>query len=163
MSSHIERIKANIELQQEKINLFERELILVVDVAQKFSLEKKLEDERNRLEQLKKGLATAEKEKATADQGLVGDDWEEKKEHWKILVATQEIDRLFDELKSTLKSKRQRSMVIQMMANYNMIRNQDMLNIENPESIARRYRQANHNLISFIDSLEERHAEESPY
>jgi|GEM_PF-5726914 len=163
MSSHIERIKANIELQQEKISLFERELILVVDIAQKFSLEKKLEDERKRLEQLKNGLIEAEKERVSADQNPVMDDWEENKEHWKILVATQEIDRLFGELKSTIKSRRQGSTIIQMMANYNMIRNQEMLNIENPDSIAKRYRQAHHNLISFINSLEERHTKKDPF
>lgn len=163
MPSHIELIQANIKLQQEKINLFERELILVVDVAQKFNIEQKLKEEKNRLEQLKQNLEEAEKEAQQAGPVVDDDDWEEKKEHWKILVATQEVDQLFEEMKATIKAKRQGSMVIQMMANYNMIRNQEMLNIESPASIARRYRQANHNLISFIDSLEERHTQESPY
>lgn len=163
MSSHIKRIEANIELLQEKINLFERELILAVSADQKFNLQQGIKDAKDRLEQFRKDKLEAEKEQISGVPANDGENWEEKKEHWKILVAIQEIDRLFAELKSTIKSKRQRSMVIQMMANYNMIRKQEMLNLENPDSIARRYRQANHNLISFIDSLEERHTDESPY
>lgn len=163
MSSHIKRLQANIDLLQEKVSLFERELILAVDAGQKFNLEQGIKDAKDRLAQFRNDLSDAEKEQANGVPIAKDNDWEDKKENWKILIATQEIDQLFKELKSTIKSKRQKSMVIQMMANYNMIRNQEMLNLENPDSIARRYRQANHNLISFIGSLEERHTEESPY
>lgn len=162
MSSHIERLQANIELLQEKIGILDRELILAFDPSVKFKIEKDIEEANKRLADLRQKLQQAEKEVSPSPESPANN-WEEKKEHWKVLVATQEVDVLFKELKSTIKSKRQRSMVIQMMANYNMVRNQEMLNIENPDSIARRYRQANHNLISFIDSLEERHQEESPY
>lgn len=165
MSLNSERIKANNELLKEKINLFERELILETDVGRKFKLEQDLKDSRNRLEQLNKDLIVAQREDKDKDQNNDAgkDTWKDKKEHWQILIASQEIEQLFREMKETIKTKRQYNMVIQMMANYNMILKREMLNIEDPTVIERKYNQTTHNLLGFIDSLEERHTREDPF
>ncbi|MEZ5039287.1 MAG: hypothetical protein R2828_05330 [Saprospiraceae bacterium] len=166
MATPIDGIMDNIILAQEKINRLERGLLLETDPASQFRIEHQIKEVKAKLEDLKVALkqqqAEAQQRTATPASPTNGKaSLSETKERLEEQIALGEIDEVFKVLKELLKAKRQRNTLLQLMANYNMIRQQDLNGTASQEHIDLGYRRARHGLLSFIQDLEERHLEES--
>lgn len=164
MATPIEGIIRNITLSQEKINHLERALLLETNPGAQFSIEQQLKEAREMLENLKAKLKQIQSEepqtdKSTSPKTTEHLSWKKQKEELEERVTLGEIDTVFTTLKELLKDRRQRNTLLQLMANYNMIRQQDMNGTVSQDHIDLSYRRARHGLLSFIESLEERHLE----
>ena len=165
MATPIDGIMDNITLLQEKINHLERALLLETNPGAQFSIEHQIKADKAKLEDLKTDLkrlqAEALQRTATPASPTNGKaSLSETKERLEEQVALGEIDEVFKVLKELLKAKRQRNTLLQLMANYNMIRQQDLNGTASQDHIDLGYRRARHGLLSFIQDLEERHLEE---